>query len=99
MDLLIDKIFPFGLDNLLLCQKDIEEKGLRIIGKIESKYIYQGSDKLKKLFNLIELECSGRRLWGLFGSDDLQNWLPIQLASISADKKDIRSEIKADLKK
>ena len=53
MTYLLDREFPFGLENLLLCGKNIEEKGLQIIAQIEAKHIVHGSDELKKLFEII----------------------------------------------
>lgn len=99
MDCLIDISFPFGLEKNLLCENELENKGLRIIGKIKSENIVQDSVELKRLFKVIENECKNKRIWALLGSKDSNNWLPLQLASISAEKSDIRSEIKADLKR
>lgn len=93
---IIDKDFPFGLEEFLLCQKEIENRGLQIIVQIEAKHITQDSDELKALFEVIESKCKNKRLWVLFGSDDSKNWLPLQVASVFAEKSDIRSEIKKD---
>ena len=99
MTYLLDREFPFGLENLLLCGKNIEEKGLQIIAQIDAKHIVHGSDELKKLFEIIESKCINKRMWVLLGSVDSKKWLPLQLASVSAEKSDIRREIKTDLKR
>lgn len=70
MTYLLDREFPFGLENLLLCGKNIEEKGLQIIAQIEAKHIVHGSDELKKLFEIIESKCINKRMWVLLGSVD-----------------------------
>ncbi len=99
MNYLLDQEFPFGLEKFLLCRKELEKRGLQIIGQIDAKHIVQDSDELKNLFEIIESECINKRVWMLLGSVDSKNWLPLQLASVSAEKSDIRSEIKADLKR
>lgn len=99
MTYLLDREFPFGLENLLLCGKNIEEKGLQIIAQIDAKHIVHGSEELKKLFEIIESKCINKRMWVLLGSVDSKKWLPLQLASVSAEKSDIRREIKTDLKR
>lgn len=96
---LLDKEFPFGLEKFLLDDKKIESQGLKIIGQIETKFIDYGSDKLKKFLNDIDSTCKNRRLWILFGKNNSANWLPLQLASVCAENKDIRSEIKTDFKR
>ena len=40
MTYLLDREFPFGLENLLLCGKNIEEKGLQIIAQIEQNILF-----------------------------------------------------------
>lgn len=99
MQMKLDSEFPFGLDAYLLNQEEITEMGLKIISQIESKDICDNSDALKNLFGKIDLECKGRHLWVLLGSKDSESWLPLQLASIWAEKKDVRYEIKSDFKR
>lgn len=99
MNYLIDKDFPFELENFLLSEEELEKKGLQIIGKINSEHIVQNSNELKSLFEKIDIECKEKRLWMLLGSNDLKNWLPLQLASVSAEESDIIYEIKTDLKR
>ncbi|MBR4022040.1 MAG: hypothetical protein IKI94_05505 [Ruminococcus sp.] len=99
MGYLMDTIFPFGLENYLLDEEEINDKGLKIIAQIETETITDNSEKLKKFFNTINSKCEGKHLWALFGSNDAKKWLPLQLASVYAEEKDIRYEIKSDFKK
>lgn len=99
MGYLIDNLFPFGLERYLLNEKEIAKKGLQIIAQIQSETICYNSNELKEFFSTIDTKCKGKRLWVLFGSDDSKRWLPLQLASVSAEKKDIRYEIKSDFKR
>lgn len=99
MECLIDSPFPFGLEECLLNEEGITSKGLKIIAQIQSESICDNSNELKKFFNIIDSECKDKRLWVLFGSDNNKRWLPLQLASVSAEKKDIRYEIKSDFKR
>lgn len=96
---IVNKKFPFGLEKMMLSQEQIKMKSLIFIGTIKAKDIVQDSEQLNKLVNEVEARCKNKRLWGLFGSDNLKEWLPLQLASVSAKNSDIRSEIKADLKR
>lgn len=99
MGYLIDNPFPFGLERYLLNEKGIANKGLQIIVQIRSETIYDNSNELTEFFNIIDSKCKDKRLWVLFGSDDSKRWLPLQLASVYAEKKDIRYEIKSDFKR
>lgn len=99
MKYLIDSPFPFGLDDYLLDEKGITGKGLKIIAQIQSETIFDNSSKLKEFFESIDSICKDKRLWALFGSEDSKSWLPLQVASVSAEKKDIRYEIKSDFKR
>lgn len=96
---LLDQEFPFGLENFLLQEPNLINQGLCIISKIETQYIFYNSNILKKLFNNINSSCKNRRLWVLLGSNDSTNWLPLQLASVFAENRDVRSEIKTDFKR
>ena len=87
MGYLIDNPFPFGLESYLLNEKGIANKGLQIIVQIRSKSIYDNSNELNEFFNIIDSKCKDKRLWVLFGSDDSKRWLPLQLASVYAEKK------------
>lgn len=99
MKYLIDNPFPFGLEKYLLNEKGIISKGLKIIAQIQSETICDNSNELKDFFDIIDSKCKDKRLWVLFGSDDSKRWLPLQLASVYGDEKDIRYEIKSDFKR
>lgn len=98
MEYLLDKQFPFGLDNLFK-EDELNDKGLSIIEKIKSEHIKRDSKELKELFKNIDSKCINKRLWILLGSSTKTDWLPLQLASISANDNDIRKEIKTDLRR
>lgn len=87
MKYLIDKPFPFGLEKYLLNEEGINGKGLEIIAQIQSETICDNSNELKKFFDIIDSKCKDKRLWVLFGSDDSKSWLPLQLASVYAEKR------------
>lgn len=99
MGYLIDTPFPFGLEKYLLNEKEIDRKGLQIIAQIQSESICDDSNELKEFFGTIDSKCKDKRLWVLLGSDDSKRWLPLQLASVYAEKKDVRYEIKCDFKR
>lgn len=50
MGYLMDTIFPFGLENYLLDEEEINDKGLKIIAQIETETITDNSEKLKNFF-------------------------------------------------
>lgn len=99
MKYLLDNDFPFGLDKQLISQNDLNNLGLQIIGIISTQYLFINSNELKSFFKTIDSKCKDKHLWVLLGSNDSVNWLPIQLASISAENEDVRAEIKTDLKR
>ena len=96
---LLDKNFPFGLENNLLNEKEINDKGLKFIAQIKTDDIIDNSENLKEFFKKIKLSCQNKRLWALFGRDDAENWLPLQIGSVYAEQKDIISEIIPDFKR
>lgn len=101
---ILDKEFPFGINNLLSLN-DLSGFCLDIvIDNIDSNIISYDSKELKELFKAINKKCEGKHLWALLGkksneeeNDDAEIWLPLQLASVSS--KDVRKEIKADFKR
>lgn len=62
MGYLMDTIFPFGLENYLLDEEEINDKGLKIIAQIETETITDNSEKLKNFFNTINSKCEGKHL-------------------------------------
>lgn len=101
---ILDKKFPFGLNNLLSLE-DLEKLRLDIvIDNINSNIIFYKSEELKQLFKAIDEKCKGKHLWALLGKEsdkeennDAKIWLPLQLASVSSE--DVIKEIKADFKR
>lgn len=101
---ILDKKFPFGLNNLLSLD-DLEGLDLDIvIDNINSNIISYNSKELEKLFDDINEKCKDKHLWALLGkeSDKEENkeakiWLPLQLASVSSE--DVIKEIKGDFKR
>lgn len=72
---------------------------MNIIAQIQTETITDNSEELKNFFKTIDSGCKDKHLWALFGSNDAEKWLPLQLASVYAEKKDVRYEIKSDFKK
>ena len=103
-EFILDKKFPFGLNNLLSLA-DLEKLRLDIvIDNINSNIIFYKSEELKQLFKAIDEKCKGKHLWALLGKEsdkeennDAKIWLPLQLASVSSE--DVIKEIKADFKR
>ena len=93
---ILDKEFPFGLNNLLSLN-DLSGFCLDIvIDNIDSNIISYDSKGLEQLFKDINEKCKDKHLWALLGKEnkDAKIWLPLQLASVSSE--DVIEEIKTD---
>lgn len=93
---ILDKEFPFGLNNLLSLN-DLSGFCLDIvIDNIDSNIISYDSKELEQLFKDINEKCKDKHLWALLGKEnkDAKIWLPLQLASVSSE--DVIEEIKTD---
>lgn len=93
---ILDKEFPFGLNNLLSLN-DLSGFCLDIvIDNIDSNIISYDSKELEQLFKDINEKCKDKHLWALLGKEnkDAKIWLPLQLASVSSE--DVIKEIKTD---
>lgn len=96
---ILDKEFPFGLNNLLSLN-DLSGFCLDIvIDNIDSNIISYDSKELEQLFKDINEKCKDKHLWTLLGKEnkDAKIWLPLQLASVSSE--DVIEEIKTDFRR
>ncbi len=92
MKLNVENGFPYGLNQYN--ESEISKIGLKIIHIIETTKIKYNSSELNELLNNIKNECADSHIWVLYGSNDKENWIPLQAASRSSEN--IVSEIRAD---
>lgn len=92
MKLNVENGFPYGLNQYN--ESEISKIGLKIIHIIETTKIKYNSSELNELLNNIKNECADSHIWVLYGSNDKENWIPLQAASRSSEN--IVSEIRTD---
>ena len=94
---LLDKDFPFGLDDKLIDLEKMRKMGLQFLGEIRTDDLYYESLKLKEFIKYINesINLDKNHVWAMFGrKEPYDQWLPLQVAS----RKNIKREISADLK-
>lgn len=92
MKLNVENGFPYGLNQY--DESEISKIGLKIIHIIETTKIKYNSSELNELLNNIKNECADSHIWVLYGSNDKENWIPLQAASRSSEN--VVSEIRTD---
>ena len=75
-------------------ESQISEIGLKIIYTIETTKIKYNSSELNDLFDNIKNKCANSHIWTLYGSDNKENWIPLQVASRNSGN--VVSEIRGD---
>ena len=97
-NLLIDTEYPYGCDTYTIEQIKSELHLVKLC-EIYSSDIDREKDNYKKFTETIDSKAKGKHLWALFGSNNGKNWVPIQVASVYAQEKDVRREIKCDFER
>lgn len=88
----IENRFPYGSNQYK--ESEISRIGLKIIHTIETTKIKYNSAELNNLFNDVQEECADSHIWVLYGSDNKENWIPLQVASRNSGN--VVSEIRTD---
>lgn len=88
----VENGFPYGLNQYN--ESEISKIGLKIIHIIETTKIKYDSSELNELLYNIKNECADSHIWVLYGSNDKENWIPLQAASRSSEN--VVSEIRTD---
>ena len=88
----IENRFPYGSNQYE--ESEISRIGLKIIHTIETTKIKYNSAELNNLFNDIQEKCADSHIWVLYGSDNKEHWIPLQVASRNSGN--VVSEIRTD---
>ena len=92
MKLNVENCFPYGLNQYN--ESEISKIGLKIIHTIETTKIKYNSFELNELLNNIKKECVHSHVWVLYGSDNKEDWIPLQVASTISEN--VVREIRTD---
>ena len=87
--------FPYGCSCFTLVQIE-KELCLKKICSIATIEIARDNKEFENLIKVVNEKCLDKHVWGLFGNNGEDQWIPLQVASISQKGKDIRREIRID---